>query len=80
MKGKNLIWGTLVYLGMILGTYNRRDATLTKEEAKQYGEERTTAAKGKGAGIARYRQARLKTLENPDPAFAKAYAEKTWVR
>ena len=79
MKGKNLLWGTALYLVMITALYNRRDATLTVGESEEHGKQRA-ALSGDKSGIRRRRGELLKTVDQPGPEFTKAYTEKDWLR
>ena len=79
MKGKNVLWGTVLYLAIITLTYGRRDATISESQSKAFETMRKSLGDNKSA-IAAHRQRQIMKVDKPDEAFAKAYQEKTWIR
>ena len=87
LKGKNILWGTALYLGAIWGLYNQKKITFKdKAELEQAVGRigvRKGATKDTWAGI---RVDRLRVAKEADPSmkltaeFEKSYAEQKWVR
>ena len=80
MKGKNMLWGTAVFLVSIVATYNRKSTTLSADEDQRYGEAREAAsnnpAKWRGERISAAKAAGHEI----EAEFEKTFVAKDWVR
>jgi len=81
MRLRYYLWGTLLFYGAVLATYNRRPTTITHQEASTYG---TLRGQATGAtAVSQYREARVRDAlqgARVSPEFAQAYVKKEWVR
>ena len=73
MKGKNILWGTALYLTGVLALYNRKKVALDEAEAKTsdrdpgtWRAEQISAAKAAGTKL--------------EQKFETAYLAKKWAR
>ena len=85
IKGKNILWGTVVYAAALAALYNRRDVTLEADEAAALGGV-AERRKGKSSDPAGYRKQALQVAMQKSRAAdlsserQTAFLAKTWVR
>ena len=87
LKGKNILWGTALYLGAIWGLYNQKKITFKdKAELEQAVGNigvRKVATK-ENWGTTRAERMRIAEERNPSmklsAEFKKSYGEQKWVR
>ena len=87
LKGKNILWGTALYLGAIWGLYNQKKITFKDKAELEQAVGQIAVRKGATKdtwGTIRTEQMRRKEEANPTmkltAEFKKSYGEQKWVR
>ena len=74
MKGKNILWGTALYLTTVLALYNRKPVALTEDEALR------SSNRDPGTWRAEKVRAAKSAGETVEAKFEKEYLAKKWAR